>query len=406
MADPVHSVSAAAPPSLLTRLRERSAEKVLEKLSKVALMRELPPEEVQAVVPFFESRFLRAGTIVVRAGEPDLSLYLVVDGELDVLAEDEPGFTAGQRLRTLGPGTAFGEVALLTGAPRQTTVRAGADAELLRLSKEDFDRIVAVSPALSARVHELAEQHLRLGTLVQDDSRLEQEQPTRERAWKAIALHALEARKRGFAAWQLVMGVGLLSWLVLRTGEATGLVPVEEGGLSIGAANLLIGLAVLQGACEAFVLGVERLGARQQWDGFTCGTIGSLVATLPEFVVIAFLVSVEPEAAFVTSLVTIYNNALAFSIYSFFLPKDVKGQFLMPDSLSRAGAEVLVAGSGIAMIVGGLMMVLRAATEKTALVGSDLALIGVALIVIYGYYTHSLVRYYSEREAGAPRPCA
>lgn len=152
----------------------------------------------------------------MRAGEPDYGLYLVVDGELDVFAaEDVPDRADTLPLRTLGPGSAFGEVALLTGQPRQTTVRARTGVKLLRLGKTDFDRLVAVSPALSGRVRELANRHLALGAMP-DDSRPEAEHPTRERAWKAMALRALEARRRGLAAWQVVMGVGLLGWLALR----------------------------------------------------------------------------------------------------------------------------------------------------------------------------------------------
>jgi Ca2+/Na+ antiporter len=133
-----------------------------------------------------------------------------------------------------------------------------------------------------------------------------------------------------------------------------------------------------------------------RWEGFISGTVGSLVATLPEFVVIAFLVRVEPLAAFVTTVVTIYNNALAFSVYSFFLPKDWRGEFRMPPSLTKAGAEVLIAGSGAAMIIGIIMLVLRADAVKTSLAGLDLVLIGAVLITIYAYYLRALVRYYAE----------
>ncbi|MBI2885737.1 MAG: hypothetical protein HYY02_00860 [Chloroflexi bacterium] len=166
----------------------------------------------------------------------------------------------------------------------------------------------------------------------------------------------------------------------------------------MAATRVVTGLAVLQGACEAFLQGVEQMGARFHWEGFISGTIGSLVATLPEFVVITFLVQVQPLAAFVTAAVTIYNNALAFSIYSFFLPKDTKGQFLMPLSLTKAGGEVLVAGSGIAMILGGIMLALLAAEHKASLIGPDLLVAGAGLFVIYGYYTYALVRYYAEGE--------
>src|SRR5205823_7746134 len=108
------------------------------------------------------------------------------------------------------------------------------------------------------------------------------------------------------------------------------------------------------------------------WDGFTSGTIGSLVGTLPEFVLIAFLVFVQPLAAFVTSAMNLFNNGLAFSLYSFFLPKDQKGRFVMPESLSMAGNEVLIAGSGLSLLVGLVMLGARVDGVKTSLTGVDL----------------------------------
>ena len=207
-----------------------------------------------------------------------------------------------------------------------------------------------------------------------------------------------EAQHRGLEGWQAVMGFGMVLSVLLFLNEGQGWLGAEGSGLLIAAVQLVAGLTIIQGACEAFVRGVERLGARLGWEGFISGTLGSLVATLPEFVVIAFLVAVEPLAAFITTIVTIYNNALAFSIYSFFLPKDWRGDFRMPPSLTKAGAEVLIAGSGIAMIVGVIMLVLRVDAHKTALTARDLFLLGAILIAIYGYYLYSLIRYYAEGE--------
>lgn len=210
----------------------------------------------------------------------------------------------------------------------------------------------------------------------------------------ALEHRAREAQHRGIHGWQKVMVLGLLLWVVLKVNEAQ--VWLEPAGYQtlFAILDLVVGLTILQGACEAFIQGVERLGARFHWEGFIAGTIGSMVATLPEFVVIAFLVQVEPLAAFVTAVITIYNNALAFSIYSFFLPKDKKGQFMMPRSLTKAGGEVLIAGSGIALIIGVIMVTLRASTHKTSLVGADLLFAGMVLLVIYGFYTYELLRYY------------
>jgi Ca2+/Na+ antiporter len=181
-----------------------------------------------------------------------------------------------------------------------------------------------------------------------------------------------------------------------------------EYGAWVAGAQLLTGLLVIQGACEAFIHGVERLGARLRWDGFISGTVGSVLSTLPEFVVIAFLVQIDPLAAFVTATVTIYNNALAFSIYSFFLPKDRRGAFRMPRSLTVAGGEILIAGAAVALIVGAIMVLFRIDGTRSALAGADLVVIGLVLIGIYAYYLVTLVRYYGEggddAESQPPEP--
>lgn len=205
-----------------------------------------------------------------------------------------------------------------------------------------------------------------------------------------------ETQMRGIPGWQKVMLLGYLLWLANFLNEHASWLQGPRFEVWIAFVELLAGLTILQGACEAFIQGVERVGARYRWEGFISGTIGSLVATLPEFVVIAFLVGVQPLAAFVTAMVTIFNNALAFSLYSFFLPKDKKGTFIMPPSLHKAGGEVLIAGGGIALIVGAVMLAMSVETRKTALAGLDLIVVGLVLLVIYGYYTYSLLRYYAE----------
>ncbi len=210
-----------------------------------------------------------------------------------------------------------------------------------------------------------------------------------------------EAHQKGIAAWAWVMLAGFVLWVALLAAHLLHLIPekLTLGPLiALSALQLLAGLALIQGACEALILGVERLGARFRWDSFIAGTVGEIVSTLPEFVVIIFIVQVDALAAFLIAVVTIYNNALVFSVYSFFLPKDVKGKFLMPEPITRAGTEVLIAGSGIALVLGLVFLALRTETHKSELVGTDLMLIAVVLFIIFGFYLHSLMRYYARQE--------
>jgi len=98
----------------------------------------------------------------------------------------------------------------------------------------------------------------------------------------------------------------------------------------------------------------------------------------------------------VDAAITLFNNGLAFSIYSYFLPKDQKGRFLMPESLAKAGNEVLIAGSGIALIVGLVMIGGRAGGVKQSFDGLDLIILAIVFIGIYAYYQWASIKYYAE----------
>jgi CRP-like cAMP-binding protein len=73
----------------------------------------------------------------VEGGVAD-AFYVVEDGELAVSAFGERGAAAPVRLRTLGPGSYFGEIGLLGHMPRTATVRAIKPCRLLRIEGQDF----------------------------------------------------------------------------------------------------------------------------------------------------------------------------------------------------------------------------------------------------------------------------
>lgn len=356
------------------------AGEVLQRLSRIDFLRALPPEEVQALVPFVEQAAYPAGAHLMDQGATGDAVYFIEEGTARVTRSDS------KNVWHVGVGSVVGETALLTGEPRSATVVAETNLSVWRLEKQAFDELLASSPNLRRALEQLGE-HRRKGVALALPS---------SQFWIATGLRAIEARSRGISLWQLFMGVGMVIWVALLVNDLVGFVAVEERKLLVAILELVSGLLILQGSCEAFIYGVERLGARLRWDGFISGTVGSLLSTLPEFVVIAFLVLVEPLAAFITAVVTIFNNALAFSIYSFFLPKDRRGAFAMPRSVTAAGGEILIAGGAITLIVGTVMLVVRVEGVKTVLAGMDLIGIGLILMGIYGYYVLTLMQYYSE----------
>jgi CRP-like cAMP-binding protein len=98
------------------------------------LLAELSSAALAHLADRVRARSVEAGEVVIRQGERGSECFLIRSGELEVIDERDGG---ARRLAVLQAGALFGEAAVLTGAPRNATVRALADAELLVLRRED-----------------------------------------------------------------------------------------------------------------------------------------------------------------------------------------------------------------------------------------------------------------------------
>jgi hypothetical protein len=164
--------------------------------------------------------------------------------------------------------------------------------------------------------------------------------------------------------------------------------------------QLFAGLVMLMAACEVLVTATERMAARLHWNHYTAGTVAEILSTTPELVVIAFLVPVSPLTAFVICLITIYNNALVFSLYSFFLPKDRYGKFLMPVPITKAGTQILIGGGAMGLVLGLVMLTLNTSPQaKSSFESIDLAFVSLVLLCIFAVYVYKLATSYAREEA-------
>jgi CRP-like cAMP-binding protein len=120
-------------------------------IKSATLLGELPPEAVARLAQHVHERRVVAGDTVIERGEPGEECFLIRTGELEVL--DDNGEVT-RRIATLRTGMLFGETALLTGAPRNATVRATADSELLVLRRSDV--LVAMASQADVADHLVA----------------------------------------------------------------------------------------------------------------------------------------------------------------------------------------------------------------------------------------------------------
>src|SRR5215208_3706440 len=111
---------------------------------------------------------LRAGEWLWRQGDPGDSLYVVLTGRLEAVLERP---APARVLRVVGRGQAVGELALLTDATRSASVRARRDSELLRVSREAFERLLNERPAFAVALTRVLGRQLReaTSTVVEQD---------------------------------------------------------------------------------------------------------------------------------------------------------------------------------------------------------------------------------------------
>src|SRR5262249_34162894 len=127
-------------------------------LRQVSAFSPLEDGDLERLADQFHPVHAGIGQVICRAGEVADCFYLIYSGRVRVVSEMPEGeITVG----TLSRGDHVGEQGLLSGGTRAFTVRAAEDIVLLRLGREEFERILASRPAL----RELFERHLEdLGT--------------------------------------------------------------------------------------------------------------------------------------------------------------------------------------------------------------------------------------------------
>jgi voltage-gated potassium channel len=125
-------------------------------VARVPFLRGLGAGTIAEVAQFLRPSDCAAGETIIRRGQPGDCMYFIVSGEVTLELKPQP--------LVLGPGHFFGELALITGDPRNATVTAKTSCELLHLDLADFRQIEARHPEL-AQVIDAEAKRRRQGTV-------------------------------------------------------------------------------------------------------------------------------------------------------------------------------------------------------------------------------------------------
>lgn len=129
-------------------------ERILTFLLEAPMFGDLDEAELSEIVHILQVQRVRHGHHVFREGDVGDAWYVIYEGTVEVVKDDDVDIT---RITELGPRSCFGEMAILEGSTRSASVRAITDCTLFRFPRTDFDGLLK-SDNLSAYklIHQMA----------------------------------------------------------------------------------------------------------------------------------------------------------------------------------------------------------------------------------------------------------
>jgi CRP-like cAMP-binding protein len=124
----------------------------LRALKRIELFAPLSDEERVSLAEGLQFFPFAAGEVILREHEPGDSLYIIRHGEVSVCVAQGEGKLEIKRLRT---GDFFGEMSLLTGAPRRATICAVDDVECYVIARVQLERLLGKNPSLADAIGRL-----------------------------------------------------------------------------------------------------------------------------------------------------------------------------------------------------------------------------------------------------------
>ena len=123
----------------------------LRRNAKVDLLRAVPlfaecsQKELGQIAGIADELYLPEGEALIEEGRKGREFFVLVDGTVEVRRD-------GRKLRGLGAGDFFGEIALVTDSPRSATVISSSPVRILVITGQAFQRLLAETTTLRAKV--------------------------------------------------------------------------------------------------------------------------------------------------------------------------------------------------------------------------------------------------------------
>ncbi|MGR3983841.1 MAG: cyclic nucleotide-binding domain-containing protein [Gammaproteobacteria bacterium] len=132
--------------------------KEAQQLKQVPLLSSLDPKQLKLLAFTCEVFDYAGGEFLFRQGEASDCVYVVLDGEVEIIGSDGDGHAV--LLATTGANNLIGEMAVLGGAGRSASVKARGAVSALKIPNERFLELVTGNPQVALHVMRALSGHL------------------------------------------------------------------------------------------------------------------------------------------------------------------------------------------------------------------------------------------------------
>ncbi len=115
----------------------------------------IPPGNIAQLFSCMQAAYYEAGKTIIRQGNPGDAYFIITAGRVQVVREEPDGINETE-VSQLSVGRGFGEEALVSGQPRNATVRALTDTQLMRVTAGDFARLLKAPLMREISLEEIA----------------------------------------------------------------------------------------------------------------------------------------------------------------------------------------------------------------------------------------------------------
>lgn len=113
------------------------------------LLANFSPEDVAQLSTFGDSCHYTPEQVLLKEGDDNKYLFLVLRGKLEITKEGDGGHTT---IAEVGASGSLGEMSVFDPGPASATVKAVGDVEVWRISHESLDRLFEVRPKVAYRL--------------------------------------------------------------------------------------------------------------------------------------------------------------------------------------------------------------------------------------------------------------